>query len=57
MIGGISGAGIGYYNPYTLGYQRPAYPDGQAVQKPAFAMVRNTRPAASPEIPDRKSVV
>ena len=51
MIGGISGAGIGYYNPYTLGYQRPAYPDGQAVQKPAFAMVRNTRPAASPEIP------
>lgn len=51
MIGGISGAGIGYYNPYTLGYQRPAYPDGQAVQKPAFAMVRNTRPAASPETP------
>lgn len=52
MIGGISGAGIGYYNPYTLGYQRSAFQGGQAVQKPSsYAMVRTAQRAASPETP------
>ena len=59
MIGGVSGVGIGFCNPYTYGYNRA----GQGLQAQmtqalqntqrsgGIALVRSARRAASPETP------